>query len=146
MSEWVPHMKKLRWVLVLPAGFLGAVVASFILHWILLASCTQEYSVVQMGKESLENTERLLMAFAGPLGFVLAGAKTAPRFQFATTIVLGLLVLIGGPILVNSIASSQDLTPQYGAKQWFLHLGAVVLASAVIRMQARERLEGLAES
>lgn len=134
-------MRVLRWVLVLPAGALGAAAAAFILHWFLFANCRREESFIQLDEVALESTERFLMAFAGPLGFLLAAAKTAPRFKLAATMMLGLLILVGGPLLVHRLRSSENLIVDYTLKQWVLQLVAVVVACLAAYVQGKKKGE-----
>lgn len=130
-------MKALRWILILPAAIGGMVVAAFLLHWILIASCSQSDSTVQLGKESLANTERTMMAPAGPLGFVFAGAITAPKKRVIVSLILGFAILVGCPLAVYWFRDVKGMDLEYGVIEWALQFAGV--AAAVAATFAKER-------
>lgn len=78
-----------RWIAVLPAALLGVIVANFLLHWVIYATLHSDAI-----RSSSDSAERMLLPFAAAVGFVWAGAFTAPSHRKTVAIVL-LAVLAG---------------------------------------------------
>ncbi len=79
----------LRWIAVLPAAILGAVLLIFPLHWVLYLSLRH---VIEPYPEL---PERILTPVVVAAGFVWLGTKVAPSHKIMTAWILGGLLTIG---------------------------------------------------
>jgi hypothetical protein len=85
-----------RWVAVVPAGILAALIISFPLHWtvMMMASGSEDDGTLGLSDLPPETLERWGMAFFLPMAFIVAGAKVAPQFKLQTAVGLMLLLAI----------------------------------------------------
>lgn len=125
-----------RWLAVLPAAILGAVLVSFPIHWFALGlTGNTPISMIRLDREVTEAVERLLQAFFGPYAFVWAGARVAPTFRVATAIVLtallGLFVSVMLSLVVPQLSGRFVL--DYGVLQALLNALGAIGAIIVIR-------------
>lgn len=101
----------LRWILVLPAGFVCMLLVSFPVHWVALA--TFKYGeVFKLSDNAVDSVERVMFAFFGPLVFVVAGAKVAPKYRMGVAITLSsfLILIIGGSLAIVLLNPSWVIT------------------------------------
>lgn len=139
-------MRVLRWLLVVPAGILGTIAATFVLHWVILSTFGRSDSMIHIDEASLGNWERLLMAFSGPIGFVLAAGMTAPRHQLPVAVISTVTILAGLPLLTWYVNSGGRIGSQYGILQWLLNLAAAVVGCVAVGIREREhRVKNLAQ-
>jgi hypothetical protein len=98
-----------RWIAVLPAALMGALLVSFPVHWavmlISLFDRPDESAITVNGKGLLASIdpqvlERFGYALFVPMVLIVVGAKVAPRFKFQTGIALAILwgVLFGAAV------------------------------------------------
>src|SRR3981189_2983552 len=87
----------LRWLAVLPGALLGAVIVMFPVHWAAMyihhfgtpdPMITDEQGRGLLQSLPLESLERFGDALFVPATIIAVGARIAPRFHFATAIVL----------------------------------------------------------
>lgn len=91
----------LRWIAVLPASILGAVLSSVPLHFILYQTLTGSGLI----EPYPELPERLLTPLAASLAFIWAGSRIAPSHKVETAVALfgALLLLLGGFIALGIV-------------------------------------------
>ena len=80
-----------RWLAVLPGSLLAGLLATFPLHWVLLA--TFEYGQIISGIDT-KPIEYLLYPFVIAAIFVYTGSRIAPKYRFKTSIVLFVIYLL----------------------------------------------------
>lgn len=92
----------LKWLAVLPGGFLAALLVTFPIHWVVvLIQLTDrpDEAIITIGNKGLlasippEILERLGYALFVPGVFVAAGARIAPCYQFGTALILAVVVV-----------------------------------------------------
>lgn len=90
-----PMTAVLRWILVLPAAIVGAVLVAFPVHWIVFATFRWgDDNIVQLSEEGAGNVERVVTVFAVPLALILCGARVAPSRRFGVAISLASLLVV----------------------------------------------------
>ena len=117
-----------RWVAIVPGGILCGFIVLFPLHWILYFTLVKG-SMVQMPIEDMAPIERFLSPILSSIIFVYAGARIAPKKQFAISIVLfvlGILIRAGMVFFVRLSDLELD-TSTYG----FLRLLLSALAGGI---------------
>jgi hypothetical protein len=85
----------LRWIAVLPAALLAAIIVMFPVHWGVQGLRYYEGEDNSFMGIPLDTLERFADVFFVPYAFLFVGSYVAPRFKLITTIIL-LIVLIGG--------------------------------------------------
>ena len=101
-------MKILRWIAVIPAGLIAAVLVMFPIHWLIMiiAKFGDNLFFTLLSSETLE---RLVIAFTTPFFVIYVGTWTAPTHRgeaglalaIATALILGgvyVLAFTGGPM------------------------------------------------
>src|SRR6266700_1245952 len=92
----------LRWLAVIPGALLGAIIVMFPVHWVAMyihhfgtpdPIITDEQGKGLLQSMPLESLERFGDALFVAGTFIGVGALIAPRFHFATAIVLTLLLV-----------------------------------------------------
>lgn len=109
MNNW------LRWILVLPTA-VGAYIVVQVLNVII--------NPWFLGFGTIGNlATQLFNSFAGPVAFIITGAKVAPNHRFFTGLVLAALhtLLIGGSLMLSIFNYNQYSTPT-----WLIVLSCVV--------------------
>ena len=76
-----------RWIAIVPGGMLCGFIVLFPLHWILYFTLVKG-SMVQMPIEDMAPIERFLSPILSSIIFVYAGARIAPKKQFAVSVIL----------------------------------------------------------
>ena len=99
----------IRWVLVLPAAVVCAVLVSFPVHWVVLSTFRMG-AMIELSDAAAQNVERVAFAFFGPFAFVVAGTKVAPKHPFAVSVVLTCILLLWGVASFVFIAVSPSVT------------------------------------
>lgn len=106
-----PAMSVIRWILVLPAAILGAVLIAFPVHWIVFATFVWgDEGIVQLSEEAAGNVERVLTAFAMPLALILCGARMAPSRRLSVAVILALLLVTLSAASFWYVLQRPDLT------------------------------------
>lgn len=139
----------LRWMVVIPAGFIAAVLVTFPIHWgIMIAYALTHFKPEDMRNPllellSAETVERLVIAFTTPFCAIYIGAWMAPTRRVETGIALAVVtaLLLGG-VYVLAFAGG----PQFSGGWGSLYYGAtpvlnlVGLATALYKVQRRWRM------
>ncbi len=117
----------LRWLAVLPAGILSAVLVSFPVHWavLIITGFAGNDDSIGLGDLPPETLERLGIAFFVPLAFVMGGAKVAPTYRLQTAVVLIILLAMAFSASTTYVASNRDIGFDYQGWGW-LEFAAVV--------------------
>lgn len=101
-----------RWVLVLPAGILVALLALFPLHWLVLLMhyFTRNEEGLSLWNLTPATLEQLGMALVVPFTLVTIGARVAPAFRLHTAVALSILVLLlsGAGVASNVILKGRE--------------------------------------
>lgn len=75
----------LRWVLMIPWAFAWSFIINFPLHWILMmwfsTSCNQGRSF-SLSQQNIDAIERFVLPAFSSYGFVVGGARMAPKYNF----------------------------------------------------------------
>ena len=112
MSDTTSRLAEIaRWIAVLPAALLGALLTTFAVHWavmlISLLDRPDESAITVNGKGLLASIdpqvlERFGYALFVPMVLIAVGAKVAPRFKFQTGIALAILwgLLFGAAVVL----------------------------------------------
>jgi hypothetical protein len=135
----------LRWICVIPAGLVAAVLVSFPIHWFVminLGGASQDPIIEIQDTATLENVERFLQALLAPLACIFFGAKTAPSHKTATAVVLAGTILIGVPALAYWLnTSGGNIHVEHGVRQTIAH--AVGAAGAIyLTFSGRQSVQG----
>ena len=80
-----------RWILVLPGGILGGLIATFPLHWFLVGNFGASESddhIITLSHSGLANLEIALTPFVIAYVYMVIGAGIAPNRKFYTALVL----------------------------------------------------------
>lgn len=82
-----------RWIAVVPAAIIAAVLMSLPIHWLAVICDSLSWGLL-----SAEAVENLSMAFAMPFFMIYAGAWTAPKLRGETSVALAIIValILGG--------------------------------------------------
>ncbi|HWO93241.1 MAG TPA: hypothetical protein VNL92_00585, partial [Dehalococcoidia bacterium] len=109
-----------RWVAVLPAAVLSVLLVSFPIHWAVLAITTGANDDGVLGITDLqpETLERLVIAFFGPMAYVVVGAKVAPKHRLRTAVVLIVLLAIVLSASTTYVATSDRFDYDYEGGGW----------------------------
>ena len=119
----------LRWVAVLPAAILSAVLISFPVHWAVLifTGFAGNDDSIGLGDLPPETLERLGVAFFVPLTFIMAGARVAPTYRRQTAVVLIILLAMAISAGLTYAASNRDIGFDYQGWGWFEFAAVVAL-------------------
>jgi len=127
----------LRWLAVLPAAILSAVLISFPVHWAVMIFTGFAGNDDTIGLWDLppETLERLGVAFFVPLAFVMVGARVAPTYRLQTAVVLIILLAMAFSAGATYVASNRDIGFDYQGWGWLefaaviaLNIGGVISA------------------
>ena len=100
-----PFMTFGRWIAVIPAGVVAAMLVTFPIHWSL--SLVEGYGTFVFAWLGSENIETLIIAFSSPYVFIRAGAYTSPGFHPEAGVALSIIVALAlGGIYVLAFTSS----------------------------------------
>jgi hypothetical protein len=129
----------LRWIAVLPGGFLAGLLVLFPLHWVLYNTLVSG-SMIQMPLEDMAPIERFLSPFLSSIFFVYAGALIAPRKQVLVSYVLFSVSLFARiALLVNAVAQQRDIdTSVYGVLRLLLSSLAGAVGILLVTLTARQ--------
>lgn len=130
----------LRWLCVLPAAVLGHVALEFIIEAAVQIASFGGWGV--FGDSTIAYLLRLFLFHVSPkAAFVIAGAKTAPRYQRATAIVLTVLGFLFS--LLTHVISQHRAGRRVGITN-YTHLLAecagLLVAAAYIVLEARRNM------
>ena len=136
----------LRWLAVLPAGILSAVLVTFPVHWavLIVTGFSGNDDSIGLGDLPPEPLERLGVAFFVPLTFIMVGAKVAPTYRLQTAVVLIILLAMAFSAGLTYIASSDDVGFEYQGWGWleFTALVALWVAAAITAVYYVHHEEG----
>lgn len=120
----------LRWLAVLPAAILSAVLISFPVHWavMIFTGFAGDDDTIGLWDLPPETLERLGIAFFAPLAFIMAGAKVAPTHKLQTAIVLTILLAMAWSASVTYIASNRNIGFDYQGWGWLEFAAAIALS------------------
>lgn len=98
----------LTWLFILPGAVLAAFASMFPIHWVLyLKSHTPGLDGLFWNISTTESIEIFISPFVYIITFILVGGNIAPKYKFATSIILSLLVII--PLIVSYSPSDHIL-------------------------------------
>lgn len=132
-----PAWIALRWLLVIPAALLAALLSRFPLHFVLYQTLS---SIIEPYPEA---PERILAPFVSTLSFVWVGAKIAPKYQTETAVGLfGLcLLLVGAGIalaLTNFHAGNTAVSLQFKGLPVGMGLLGSIAGVILVRWQQKK--------
>jgi hypothetical protein len=85
-------MKAFRWIAVIPAGIVVALLIQFPIHWTIMLASSSEESLITGW--STRTVEELVVAFATPLCVIYFGSWVAPKRRIETSIALAIIIAI----------------------------------------------------
>lgn len=95
MVAYTASMKWVRWLLVLPGGFVGAIALLFVLRFFLQRNLgSGGDQMVTMDRPALDQLELTLTGAVSMFGVVFIGALIAPSHRIQTSWVLGGLMML----------------------------------------------------
>lgn len=123
----------LRWLAVLPVAIVAAIMVSFPLHWLVRLLCQnspEAYLTDSNGVSLLylhrDEIERFLQPIASYFAFVLAGARTAPKFHFIAAVVLCCLLLVSLAFSIYHVTYYDDSLLSFHWRMAFGPVGAIL--------------------
>ena len=129
-----------RWISVIPGGILCGFIVLFPLHWILYYTLVKG-SMVQMSIEDMAPIERFLSPILSSIIFVYAGARIAPKKQFAVSVILcvfGVLIRTGLVFFVRFSGMELDMS-FYGVSRLLLSALAGGIGVFLIYIKVNEK-------
>lgn len=135
----------LRWISVIPAGIIAAIIVSFPVHWLVMVNfggCGADPVVEIRDPNTLRDIESVLQAAFGPLAFIYFAARTAPNYRLIISGLLAGIIVLGVPILaywwnINTTSNESGILLGHG----FARIVANVIgaAGAIYTVRSYER-------
>jgi hypothetical protein len=123
----------LRWVAVLPVAIVAAFLVSFPLHWLVRLVCQnspEAYLTDSNGVSLLylhrDEIERFLQPLVSQFAFVLAGARTAPKFNFIAAVVLCCILLVSLGFSIYHVTNEKNSLLSFHWRMAFGPIGALL--------------------
>jgi len=115
----------LRWIAVIPAGYIGGFLLTFPFHWLLqikmLLGSDTLFGILELNPSDFDRFEIFLTPFIIAMGFVWIGSYVAPSKKKMTAIVLA-AVHIAGILLIFTLTEYAS----FELRTLFSIIGAVV--------------------
>lgn len=134
----------LRWICVVPAGIIAAVLISFPVHWLVMVNLGGwgiDPVVEIRDSNTLRNIESLLQAVFGPLALIYFAARTAPSHKKITSVLFAGIIVLGAPILAyfyNMISNGSGIFFEPTFARFLANVIGAVGAMYLIRFHERK--------
>lgn len=137
----------LRWICVVPAGMVGAILVSFPIHWFVMTNFgghTIDPEIEIRDPETLRRIESLLQPVFGALAFIYCAARTAPdRYRNVTSFLAAGVIILGVPIAVcwwnaNTISNGSGFLIKHGVYSILANVIGAAGAIYLIRLRGRQ--------
>jgi hypothetical protein len=141
-------MKLLRWLCVVPAGIVAAVLVAFPTHWLVminLGGWAMDPLIEIRDPKTLRTIELVLQSALSPLAFIYVAARTAPDHKQVTSIVLSGIIVIGLPILAwwwnaQTVSRGSGVLLEHGFAKIVANVISAAAAILLIRSHERKQL------
>lgn len=141
-------MKIIRWMAILPAAILAAVVVAFPIHLVVmftLGGWGRDPIIEIHDVSTLRAIELFLQGIFGPFAFVCAAAFVAPIQRLAVSIAAGLTVMIavaGLAMWINSFNNPDVFPVRYGVVTFVANVAGVVGAILLVKHRTKPSFGG----
>lgn len=135
----------LRWICVVPAGIIAAVLVSFPVHWVVMGTLGGwgvDPIVEIRDPKTLRYIESVLQAAFTPLVFIYFAAQTAPSHNKITSVLFAGIIVLGLPILAywwneNTISNGSGILIEHGFARVLANV--IGAAGAIYLIHSHER-------